>query len=55
MALSAHLNELNNKHIKLDEKIRSELKHPMPDTIRLAKLKKQKLQIKEKIIHFQSA
>lgn len=55
MALSAHLNELNNKHIKLDEKIRSELKHPMPDTLRLAELKKQKLQIKEKIIHYRSA
>jgi hypothetical protein len=54
MALSAHLNELNNKHIKLDEKIRSELKHPMPDTLRLAALKKQKLQIKEKIIHYRS-
>ena len=54
MALSAHLDELNNKHLKLDAKIRDELKHPMPDTLRLAKLKKQKLQIKEKIIHYNS-
>lgn len=54
MALSAHLNELNNKHVKLDQKIQSELKHPAPDNLRIAELKKQKLHIKEKITHYQS-
>jgi hypothetical protein len=54
MALSAHLEQLNSKHLKLDEKIRNEMKHPMPDTLRIAELKKQKLQIKEKIIHYRS-
>ncbi|NNC37064.1 MAG: DUF465 domain-containing protein [Acidimicrobiales bacterium] len=55
MALSAHLKELNNKHVKLDEKIQKEMKHPMPDTLRIAELKKQKLHIKEKIRHYRSA
>ena len=54
MALSAHLNELNIRHAKLDEKIELELKHPAPDTIRLTTLKKQKLQLKEKISQIQT-
>ena len=55
MALSAHLDQLNNKHLKLDAKIRDELKHPMPDTMRISELKRQKLQIKEKIIHYKTS
>ncbi len=54
MALSAHLEELNSKHVRLDEKIRSEMKHPMPDTLRISELKKQKLQIKQKLDHYSS-
>ncbi|PHR58671.1 MAG: DUF465 domain-containing protein [Robiginitomaculum sp.] len=52
MALSAHLEELNIKHTNLDTKIQDELKHPMPDAVRLTKLKKEKLHIKEKIASF---
>jgi hypothetical protein len=54
MALSAHLEELDSKHLQLDEKIRNEMKHPMPDTLRIAELKKKKLHIKEKITHYRS-
>jgi len=54
MTLSAHLNQLNNKHAKLDEKIHAELKHPAPDTIRVTRLKKQKLHLKQKIAHYRS-
>ena len=54
MAMSAHLRELNNKHAKLDQKIDKMLKHPAPDTIALTRLKKQKLQLKEKISQIQS-
>lgn len=49
MALSAYLNELNQKHARLDEKIQNEMKHPAPDTLRIVDLKKRKLQIKEKL------
>ncbi len=54
MALSAHLEELNNKHTQLDMKIHAELQHPVPDTVRLTRLKKQKLHLKEKIVHYRS-
>ncbi len=54
MALSAHLEQLNNKHAKLDEEIEKLMKHPAPDTILLTELKKQKLQLKEKISQMQS-
>jgi len=52
MALSAHLQELNNKHEQLDVKLQEELKHPAPDTIRVADLKKRKYQIKQKITQY---
>lgn len=54
MALSAHLEELQNKHSKIDRKIQAELKHPVPDTLVLTELKKQKLHIKEKIRLYRS-
>lgn len=54
MAISAHLEELNNKHTRLDVKIHQELKHPAPDTVRITKLKKQKLLLKEKINQYRS-
>ncbi len=53
MAAAAHLKELENKHAHLDGKIKQELKHPHPDTIRLATLKKQKLHLKEQIQAYQ--
>ncbi|PHR91348.1 MAG: DUF465 domain-containing protein [Robiginitomaculum sp.] len=55
MALSAHLEELNHKHTQLDDKIHDEMKHPAPDVVRITKLKKQKLHLKEKIAHFRSS
>lgn len=54
MALSAHLQELSHKHTHLDVKIQNELKNPLPDTLRLAELKKRKLYIKEQIRSLQS-
>jgi len=49
MAQSAHVEELIMKHSDLDVKIKNELKHPLPDAIRLIDLKKRKLYLKEKI------
>ncbi len=54
MAVRAHLKELNNKHAMIDKKIEKMLKQPIPDTIALTRLKKQKLQIKEKITQLQA-
>lgn len=52
MAVAAHLEELTTKHINLDAEIQNELKTPVPDTLRLTALKKQKLHIKEQIAHY---
>lgn len=53
MALSAHLETLHSKHISLDQKLQSELRSPLPDTLRIAHLKKQKLQIKDAIQQYE--
>lgn len=55
MAAAAHLKELENKHANLDLKIKQELKHPQPDTVRISSLKKQKLHLKEQIHAYQTA
>ena len=54
MAAAAHLLELENKHAHLDEKIKQEQKLPLPDTLRLATLKKRKLHLKEQIRAFEA-
>ncbi len=49
MAVSAHLESLQARHGELDDKIHRELQSPLPDQMRVAALKKQKLQIKDTI------
>ncbi len=49
MGVTAHLKELETKHAAIDVKIRAEQKTPLPDSLRISKLKKQKLQIKQRI------
>lgn len=49
MAESARLEQLSSKHMTLDMKIRQEMRSPIPDTLRLSRLKKQKLHIKDTI------
>ena len=47
MAVSARLEQLSSKHLTLDMQIQQEMRSPLPDTLRIAHLKKQKLQIKD--------
>lgn len=54
MALSAHLEQLNVKHAELEQKIQREMRSPMPDTVLLSQLKKQKLHIKDELIQKQA-
>lgn len=49
MALSAHLETLRTKHHDLDEEIKTTLKTPSPDQLRISKLKKEKLALKDQI------
>ena len=45
----AHMSALQAKHAGLEARIDEESHRPMPDTATLARLKKEKLRIKEEI------
>lgn len=49
MGLESHIQELSDKHHKLDEAIQEELHRPHPDDLILSDLKKRKLRLKEEI------
>jgi hypothetical protein len=46
----AHLYALQNKHAGLDNRIAEESRRPNPDSAMLAKLKKEKLRIKDELL-----
>lgn len=49
MSLSSHLQELKKKHQNLSDSVEVLQRSPATDDLEIAKLKKQKLQIKEEI------
>ena len=49
MALEGHIQELSEKHKKLQEMIEIEMAHPDWDEARVAVLKKEKLRIKDEM------
>ena len=49
MSVSTHLDSLRSKHEALESKIRDEQRRPGADSLAVASLKRQKLQIKEEI------
>jgi hypothetical protein len=49
MALQGHIQELSEKHRKLEQRIESEMAHPDWDETRVAALKKEKLRLKDEI------
>ena len=49
MALQGHVQELTEKHKKLQDLIESEMAHPDWDEVRIAALKKEKLRIKDEL------
>lgn len=48
---STHVSALQVKHAGLEKQIQDELNRPMPDMTTIQSLKKQKLRIKEEILH----
>lgn len=46
---TTHLSALEAKHAILDDKITAETQRPLPDSVALAALKKQKLRIKQEM------
>ncbi|EPX84193.1 putative small protein [Rubellimicrobium thermophilum DSM 16684] len=49
MSLQAHLEELRRKHQALSEAVEAEQRRPGSNDLEIARLKKQKLQLKEEI------
>jgi len=49
MSLQEHVESLRAKHALLEQRIEDEQHRPLPDQIALAKLKKEKLRVKEEI------
>lgn len=49
MALEGHIQELSEKHRKLEELIDAEMTHPDWDETRVSALKKEKLRIKDEL------
>ena len=54
MALEGHIQELSEKHKKLQELIESEMAHPDWDDVRITALKKEKLRIKDELARLRS-
>lgn len=50
-----HLDELRRRHAELDDRLASEEDRPLPDTIAIAQLKKEKLAIKDEMAQLASA
>lgn len=49
MSLDSHLTELRKKHRTLSQKVEAEQRSPSSDNLVLARMKKQKLQLKQEI------
>ena len=55
MQLQNHLVELERKHRALEREIQDALAHPSLDDLRLAELKRKKLQLKDEIAKLKGA
>ena len=49
MAIESHLAELERRHHALDLEISEALSHPSADDLKIAELKRRKLQVKDEI------
>ena len=49
MSMQAHLAELERRHQSLEQELTDALSHPSVDDLRIAELKRRKLQVKDEI------
>jgi len=49
MTIQAHLTELERRHQRLEDEIAEAMAHPSTDDLKIAELKRQKLQVKDEI------
>lgn len=55
MSVQGRIEELSNRHRKLEETIEAEQKRPLADSVTLHDLKRQKLKIKEELRELQAS
>ena len=55
MALQGHIEELSEKHKKLEERIHDEMAHPDWNEAAISALKKEKLRIKDELERLKSS
>ncbi|HWP26741.1 MAG TPA: DUF465 domain-containing protein [Xanthobacteraceae bacterium] len=55
MSIQAHLAELEKRHRALEEEIAEAMMHPSVDGLKIAELKRRKLQVKDEITRLKSA
>ena len=53
MSLETHLAELERRHQALEDEISEALTHPSSDGLKIAELKRRKLQVKDEIARLQ--
>jgi hypothetical protein len=53
MSLDSHLAELERRHRALEDEISEALAHPSSDGLKIAELKRRKLQVKDEIARLQ--
>ena len=53
MPLNSHLAELERRHRALEDEISEALAHPSSDGLKIAELKRRKLQVKDEIARLQ--
>ena len=49
MSIQTHIAELERRHQALDDELAEALQHPSTDDLRIAELKRRKLQVKDEI------
>jgi len=49
MAIQSHLAELERRHQALDDEITEAMAHPSTDDLKIAELKRRKLQVKDEL------
>ena len=50
MSLQMHLSELERRHQALEREIQDAIAHPSTDDLKIAELKRRKLQLKDEIV-----
>ncbi len=54
MALSAHLQELSEKHRQLERRIEEEVARPGSDDLEIRRMKQEKLKLKDEIVRLEA-